>query len=67
MVILVANCLSEVWQVKFWMMHWGSPSEKRTMVFGNLVTMAGLNKGTLTKEEKKKKKKLTTTRTSDAF
>lgn len=62
---LRASLAAKVWQMKFWMMHFGTPSEKPTMVMGNLFTMYGLNKGTLTKAIKKKHKKLTTTRTFD--
>ena len=54
---------AQVWQIRFWMMHFGTPSEKPTMLMGNLFTMYKLNKGPLTKEIRKKNKKLTKTRT----
>lgn len=60
-----SSLAAKVWQMKFWMMHFGTPSEKPTMVMGDLFTMYFLNKGTLTKAIKKKHKKLTTTRTFD--
>ena len=54
---------SQVFEVKFWMMHWGSASPKRTVFMGNLVAMTFLNRGKLTNSEKKKKHKVKTTRT----
>jgi hypothetical protein len=62
----VGITVPKVWATYFWMMHYGSGSEKRTMVFGNLVTSLGLNKGRLTKTQKKKMKKVKTTRTTYA-
>ena len=54
---------SQVFEVKFWMMHWGSASPKRTVFMGNLVAMTLLNRGKLTASEKQKKHKVKTTRT----
>jgi hypothetical protein len=62
----VGITVPKLWATYFWMMHYGSGSEKRTMVFGNLVTSLGLNKGRLTKTQKKKMKKVKTTRTTYA-
>ena len=49
--------VSKVFQCRFWTHHFGLPCPKPTMVFGNLYTMYGLNKGPLTKKHKKKMKK----------
>ena len=52
----------EVWECRFWMMHFGLPCPKPTRVMGNLSTMTGLNMGPLTKKEKEKNTKLKTSR-----
>lgn len=59
--LLVAKTC-EVYECRFWMMHFGLPCPKPTRVMGNLFTMTGLNMGPLTKKEKEKKTKLKTSR-----
>ena len=55
---------SEVHSVTFWMMHHGSGSSKRTVVYSNMAEVAMLDLGVLKKSEKEQKKTRTTTRGS---
>ncbi len=53
---------SEAYFVRFWMMHHGGRSSKRSVFWGNVSTMGSLDKGTLSREEREKKTKIKTTR-----
>ena len=59
---LPSDSPAKVFEVRFWMMHWGAKSSKRTIFSGNLASMTCLDKGTLKATEIKKKQKATTTR-----
>ena len=61
-ILVLPDSPAKVFQVRFWMMHWGAKSSKRTIFSGNIVSMTCLDKGTLKASEKKKKQKATTTR-----
>jgi len=53
-----------VWafNVRFWMMHHGGGSSKRSVFWGNVSTMGMLDKGTLSRAEREKKTTIKTSR-----
>lgn len=53
---------SEAFYVRFWMMHHGGRTSKRSIFWGNVSTMMGLDKGKLSRHEKEKKTTIRTTR-----
>ena len=40
---------SKVWKESFWMMHWGSPSPKRTCLWANSYEIRRFNRGRLSR------------------
>lgn len=58
------GCLkpAQVYEVKFWMMLWGSSSPKPSMFMSNMRSISGLYAGKLTAAEKAKRHKVKTTR-----
>ncbi|CAK9108740.1 Uncharacterized protein SCF082_LOCUS50570 [Durusdinium trenchii] len=58
----LANRVSWVFQVYFWMALHGGRSPKRSMFMGNMSSLGGLDKGKLTKAERVKRTKISTAR-----
>lgn len=56
------NRVAWVFSVHFWMLHHGAESSKRSVFYGNLSTMMGLDKGKLSRAEREKKTTRKTTR-----
>lgn len=61
------HTLSQVWRQEFWMMLLGSPTPKRTVTFANGAFIAGLDKGTLTKDFRVKNTQFESTRRALTF
>ena len=53
---------SEAFYVRFWMMHHGGLTSKRSVFWGNVSTLGDLDKGVLPRAEKEKKTKIKTSR-----
>ena len=53
---------SKVYSQAFWLMHWGSPSPKRTKIYSNSPRVKTLDRGVLKKNLKAAKTKIRTTR-----
>ena len=63
--IVPATCLHcgcKVFFTRFWMLHHGAESSKRTVFWGNMRCMVSLNKGVLSNAERLAKTKAKTTR-----
>ena len=63
--IIPATCLRcgcKVFFTRFWMLHHGADSSKRTVFWGNMRCMVDLNKGVLSNVERLAKTKAKTTR-----
>lgn len=56
------NVASQVYYVRFWMLHHGGSSSKRSVFYGNVSTMADLDKGKMSRSEKERQTKVKTTR-----
>lgn len=52
----------KVYFVRFWMLHHGAASSKRSVFWGNLSAMNDLDKGKMSRSEKETKTKVKTTR-----
>lgn len=62
--LLKAHLQAQVFYVRFWMLHHGGTSSKRSVFWGNLSTMRDLDKGRMTQSERQSKTSVKTTRTS---
>ena len=56
----------KVYSQAFWLMHWGSPSPKRTKIYSNSPRVQTLDRGVLKQNLKQAKTKIRTTRSSAA-
>ena len=58
---------SKVYECRFWMMHHGAPSPKRTICYSNMRQVSLLDMGTLTKAFKEERSGAKLTRTLNAL
>lgn len=59
--------LPQVYQQNLWMLLHGAPSPKPTTLYSNMIEIAGLNLGVLTRKEKEMRTTAKLTRTLVAY